>query len=97
MLRRRPVMRTVARTAVVAGTATVVAGGVARHQQKKYGQQAPAEAPAEAPAAEPEPAYEPAPAGPDPLEQLKELGQLRDSGVLTEAEFQVQKEKILQA
>ncbi len=35
MMRRRPVMRTVARTAVIAGTATAVAGGVNRHQQQK--------------------------------------------------------------
>ena len=39
MMRRRPVMRTVGRTAVIAGTATVVAGGVNRHQQQKYAQQ----------------------------------------------------------
>ena len=35
MMRRRPVLRTVGRTAVIAGTATVVAGGVNRHQQQK--------------------------------------------------------------
>ena len=62
MLRRRPIARTVARTAVVAGTATVVAGGVRRHQDNKYAAQAQAaepqqpevvyaEAPAPAPAA----------------------------------------------
>ena len=39
MMRRRPVLRTVGRTAVIAGTATVVAGGVNRHQQQKYAQQ----------------------------------------------------------
>ena len=39
MMRRRPVMRTVGRTAVIAGTATAVAGGVSRHQQNKYAQQ----------------------------------------------------------
>ena len=38
-MRRRPVMRTVGRTAVIAGTATVVAGGVNRHQQQKAAQQ----------------------------------------------------------
>jgi len=92
MLRRRPVMRTVARTAVIAGTATAVAGGVSRHQQKKYAQQqeaqpAPATAPVEAPP----------PAAADPLDQLKELGDLRDRGVLTDAEFEAQKAKILGA
>ena len=39
MMRRRPVIRTVGRTAVIAGTATAVAGGVSRHQQNKYAQQ----------------------------------------------------------
>jgi hypothetical protein len=95
MLRRRPIARTMARTAVVAGTATVVAGGVARHQQAKYGQPAPAEAAApevqyvEAPAA--------APAGmsPEAIEQLKELAGLMDQGILTEEEFATQKAKIL--
>ncbi len=46
MMRRRPVLRTVGRTAVIAGTATVVAGGVNRHQQQKYAQQEAAQQPA---------------------------------------------------
>ena len=54
-MRRRPVMRTVARTAVIAGTATAVAGGVNRHQQNKYAQQEAAAEPQEA-YAPPEPA-----------------------------------------
>jgi hypothetical protein len=89
MLRRRPIGRTVARTAVVAGTATAVAGGVARHQANKAAAAAPA--PEAAPAA---PAPEPATA-PDPTEQLAKLGQLRDQGILTEEEFSAQKAKIL--
>ena len=85
-------IRGVARTAVVAGTATAVSGRVARRQgqrwaqqeQDQYAEQAPppAAAPAAAPAA-------------DPIAQLKELGELRDQGVLTEDEFAAQKAKIL--
>jgi hypothetical protein len=93
MMRRRPVMRTVARTAVIAGTATVVAGGVNRHQQQKAAQQE-AGAQQAAPAAEPAPV----PAAPDSddlINKLKELANLKDQGILTEAEFNDQKTKIL--
>jgi hypothetical protein len=93
MMRRRPVLRTVGRTAVIAGTASVVAGGVNRHQQQKYAQQdaAQQQAPVEqAPAAAPE-----AGGSEDPIDKLKELAQLKDQGILTEAEFDAQKAKIL--
>ncbi len=95
-MRRRPVMRTVGRTAVIAGTASVVAGQVNRHQQNKYAeqdaqaQQGAAQAPAAAPAV--------APAGGDSdelISKLKELATLKDQGILTEAEFNDQKSKIL--
>ena len=81
-------IRGVARTAVVAGTATAVSGRVQRRQQSRWAEQDPqqeeyAEAPPEAAA----------PA--DPVAQLKELGELRDSGVLTDEEFAAQKAKIL--
>jgi hypothetical protein len=89
----------VARTAVIAGTATTVSNRVSRRQANRwaaqdaqaYGgqqQQAPPPPPAQAPPP-------PAPAAADPIAQLKELGELRDSGVLTEAEFEAQKAKIL--
>jgi hypothetical protein len=97
MLRRRPIARTVARTAVVAGTASVVAGGVRHHQEQKYAAQEAAAAPpqpevvyAEAPA--------PAPAGgmsPEAIEQLKQLAGLKEQGILTEEEFAAEKAKIL--
>jgi membrane protease subunit (stomatin/prohibitin family) len=94
MMRRRPVLRTVGRTAVIAGTATVVAGGVNRHQQQKYAQQN-----AEAQQAAPQEAAAPAPvAAPDSddlINKLKELAKLKDQGILTEAEFNDQKAKIL--
>ena len=96
MMRRRPVMRTVARTAVIAGTATAVAGGVNRHQQQKYAQQ---EAGAQQQAAPAPEAAAPAAAAPDSsdelINKLKELAALKDKGILTEAEFDDQKAKIL--
>jgi hypothetical protein len=116
----------VARTAVVAGTATAVSGRVQRRQADKYaerdahaaaersqayeqemGAQQPQYAPPPQPqyaappqqqyAPPPEPQYEPA--GPvsqqDMIDQLKQLGELRDAGVLTEDEFAAQKAKLL--
>ena len=89
-------IRGVARTAAIAGTATAVSNRVSRRQANKWSQQ-------DQPQQEQAPQYEqapppPAPAAPstdDKLDQLKELGQLRDSGVLTDAEFEAQKAKIL--
>ena len=83
-------LRGVARVAVVAGTATAVSNRVSRRQAGRWasqddGQEAPP------PAQEPPPAA----AGPDMLTQLRELGELREQGVLTEAEFADQKAKIL--
>jgi Short C-terminal domain len=93
MMRRRPVLRTVGRTAVIAGTATAVAGGVSRHQQQKAAQQqAAAEQAAPAPQAAPEAA---APDSDDLINKLKELATLKDQGILTDAEFDAQKAKIL--
>jgi hypothetical protein len=92
MMRRRPVLRTVGRTAVIAGTATAVAGGVNRRQQQKYAQQDVA-----AQQAPPPEAAAPPPAGDsdDLVTKLKELANLKDQGILTEAEFNDQKAKIL--
>jgi hypothetical protein len=79
------------RTAAVAGTATAVSGGVRRRQEKRWAQQ-------EAPQgyAEPAPAPAAAPAGASSvIDQLKELGELKEKGVLTEDEFSAQKAKLL--
>jgi len=86
-------LRGVARTAVVAGTATAVSGRVSRRQQGRWAQQEAQEAAPPAPAP-------PAPAPPaddmsSKIEQLKQLGELKDQGVLTEAEFEEQKRRIL--
>jgi len=93
MMRRRPVLRTVGRTAVIAGTATVVAGGVNRHQQQKAAQQE-AAAQQAAPAQEAAPVAE-APDSDELINKLKELANLKDQGILTEQEFNDQKAKIL--
>jgi hypothetical protein len=100
MMRRRPVMRTVARTAVIAGTATVVAGGVRRHQDAKaqaqqQGQAPAAAAPPEAPEAVDPNNAPPVAGSPEAIEQLKELAALKDQGILTEEEFTAQKAKLL--
>jgi membrane protease subunit (stomatin/prohibitin family) len=87
-------MRTVGRTAVIAGTATAVGGRVARHQNQKYAEQDQAayEQQQQPAAAAPAPA-----AGPsdDAISKLKELAQLKDQGILTQEEFDAQKAKIL--
>jgi hypothetical protein len=80
-------IRGVARTAVVAGTATAVSNRVSRRQAERWAQDAPPQEAAPPPQAA-------APAA-DPVAQLKELGELRDSGVLTDEEFAAQKAKIL--
>jgi Short C-terminal domain len=87
-------LRTVARTAAIAGTATAVSGRVQRRQANRWGQQEAAQAPP--PEAAPAPvAAAPAAAGPSMIDQLKELGELKDQGILTEDEFAAQKAKLL--
>ncbi|MEV7376610.1 SHOCT domain-containing protein [Streptomyces sp. NPDC090301] len=93
-------LRGVARTAVVAGTATAVSNRVSRRQQGRWAaqqeQQYAAPPPPPPPAAAP-PA--PAPAASDmssKIDQLKQLGELKDQGVLTDTEFEEQKRRILQ-
>jgi hypothetical protein len=83
-----PLLRGIARTAVVAGTATAVSNRVSRRQANRWSNQG-AQNVQEAP---------PEPARTDTntkLAQLRELAQLRDSGVLDEAEFELQKSQIL--
>ena len=94
MLRRRPVMRMAATTAVVAGTATAVSGGVRRHQDAKAQQQAQAQAAQAPPAAAPAAPEAEVPAE-DPYEQLEKLGHLHEQGILTDEEFATAKAKLL--
>jgi pyruvate/2-oxoglutarate dehydrogenase complex dihydrolipoamide acyltransferase (E2) component len=98
--RRGGLLRTVGRTAVVVGTATAVHGAVQEHQDKKAQTEADAEASQQEQAAAPQQsASAPPPAADtsmnDLLKQLKELGQLKADGVLTEDEFATQKARLL--
>ena len=103
---RPGVVGTMARTAVVAGTATAVAGGVSRRQQARFQQSADAEqyqmmeqqAAIDAAASQQlaaQQAAAPVAPAPDVITHLKELAALKEAGILTEAEFAAQKAKIL--
>src|SRR3954452_9389661 len=90
-------LRGIARTAVIAGTASAVGGRVRHRQDQKWAAQDQAAAPPpeeqpyeEAPAAVPAPRTTT-----DKLADLKSLGELKAQGVLTEEEFAAQKAKIL--
>jgi Short C-terminal domain len=84
-------LRGVARTAVIAGTATAVSNRVSRRQGERWAQQ---EEPQQTPTSVAAPAA-PAESGQSMIDQLKELGELRDQGILTEEEFAAQKAKLL--
>jgi hypothetical protein len=86
-----PLLRGIARTAAIAGTATAVSNRVSRRQQNRWAQQ---EEPQYAQPQQYAPPPAPAPAR-DPIAQLKDLAELKSQGVLTEAEFEAQKAKIL--
>ncbi|KQY43981.1 SHOCT domain-containing protein [Cellulomonas sp. Root137] len=91
-------IRGVARTAAIAGTATAVSNRVSRRQAGRWAAQAEPEPQYAAPPPAPAYAPPPAPATPDmdeKLAQLAQLGALRDSGVLSDTEFEVQKNRIL--
>jgi hypothetical protein len=85
-------LRGMARTAVVAGTATAVSNRVSRRQAQRWAEQDYGAYQEPAPGGYAEPAAAPAP---DPIEQLKQLGELRQQGVLTDEEFAAQKAKLL--
>jgi hypothetical protein len=91
-------LRGVARTAAIAGTATAVSNRVSRRQAARWQQQG------TSPYGQPEPAYQepapqyeqpPPPPQQDTIQQLKDLAELRAQGVLTEEEFAAQKARIL--
>ncbi|MEU8678641.1 SHOCT domain-containing protein [Streptomyces sp. NPDC048560] len=94
-------LRGVARTAVISGTATAVSNRVSRRQAGRWAQQdyqetapAPPQPGYGAPAPQPEPAA--AVSMDAKISQLKELSQLKEQGVLSEAEFAAQKSRILE-
>ena len=93
-------LRGVARTAVIAGTASAVNGRVQRRQAERFADrdaQIAAQQQAAYAQAAPAPPPPPAPPATDVIEQLKSLGELHSAGVLTDEEFAVQKSKILNA
>ena len=87
-------LRGMARTAVIAGTATHVSNNVSRRQANRWADQ-------EAQNQPPPQEYAPAPAAPAPagggdrLDQLKELASLKEQGILTDEEFAAEKARIL--
>ena len=80
-------LRGVARTAVIAGTATAVSNRVSRRQAGRWARQAEQQASTPQPATSIEQN--------EMLAQLRELGELRNQGVLTDEEFEQQKNRIL--
>lgn len=77
-------LRGVARTAVIAGTATHVSNNVSRRQARKWSQQEQEQQPAAA-----------AQSTDDEVTQLKQLAELKDQGILTQEEFDAKKKQIL--
>ncbi|MFE5674756.1 SHOCT domain-containing protein [Streptomyces erythrochromogenes] len=93
-------LRGIARTAVVAGTATAVSNRVSRRQAGRWSQQEYDQQQAAAPPPPPQPvqAAPPPPPGDDmssKLDQLQKLGELKSQGLLTEEEFAQQKARLL--
>jgi hypothetical protein len=89
-------LRGVARTAVIAGTATAVSNRVSRRQGNRWAAQE--QQSYETQAYEQQPADDAPPPADDmdaKLAQLKQLGELQSQGVLTEEEFEAQKRRIL--
>ena len=87
-----PLLRAMARTAVVAGTATAVSNRVSRRQAGRWADQDQQQMDA---AYEQQQAAPAAPAEPDYMAELENLAKLRDSGVITADEFDAKKKQIL--
>lgn len=98
-------LRGIARTAVVAGTATAVSNRVSRRQASRWAQedQSSYAQPQYGQADYPEPASAAVPSAPatpaasDVISQLRGLAELRDQGILTDEEFAAQKARVLSA
>lgn len=84
-------LRGVARTAVIAGTATHVSNNVSRRQAARWNEQAQAEQ-AQQTAAAPAPQVS---STDDQIAELQKLAELKDQGILTQAEFDAKKTQIL--
>ena len=77
---------------MIAGTATTVSNRVSRRQGQRWAQQEEQQMQQQAP---PPAQAAPPPAAGSTIDQLKELGELKSQGILTEEEFAAQKAKIL--
>jgi hypothetical protein len=93
-------LRGVARTAVIAGTASAVSGRVQRRQAERFAERdanivAQRQAAYQDQMVQDEPVPPPSPAGDDVIERLRQLGDLKAQGILTEEEFAAQKARIL--
>jgi Short C-terminal domain len=86
-------LRGMARTAVVAGTATAVSNRVSRRQAERWAAQDAYASPPQGYAEPPQPA--PAAGGGDRVQQLKDLAALKEQGVLNDQEFAAEKARIL--
>ena len=85
-------LRGMARVAVVSGTATAASNRVSRRQSERWAAQDQAAYPQEQ---APAPAAAPAASGESRIDQLRELGELKAQGVLTDQEFEAEKARIL--
>ena len=91
-----PLLRGIARTAAIAGTATAVSNRVSRRQQNRWAQQEDQQyAQQQQPRYAPPPPPPPTPPARDTVALLKDLAELKSQGILTDAEFDAQKAKIL--
>ena len=88
-------LRGMARTAVVAGTATAVSNRVSRRQASRWGAQDSKRVRAGAGTRSPRTRSRPPRLQADPIEQLKQLADLHSQGILTDEEFAAQKAKLL--
>jgi hypothetical protein len=90
----------IARTAVIAGTATAVSNNVSRRQANRWAEQDQA---AQPPPTYAQPQYAPPPPPPAPAaastddvyEQIRKLSELKDAGILTDEEFAAKKAQLL--
>jgi Short C-terminal domain len=88
-------LRGVARTAVIAGTATSVSNRVSKRQGERWAAQEQQQYAEPAPPPQPQAAPAPAAGEGSTIEQLKQLGELKAQGILTDEEFASQKAKLL--
>ena len=92
-------IRGMARTAVIAGTATSVSNRVSRRQYNRWAaqdeQESEQQQQQQAPPAPTAPPPAPSAGGDDRLAQLQQLAELKQQGILTDEEFAAEKARIL--